>query len=174
MIGWRRAALAADLVLGGRSADLVALAEAPVLAVSAGATDFRRVVLALDSNDLEPRRAVERDLATAIAAIAGGAVRGRLLVLVPDLAAGQEIALLVDDDAEVVVDQRARRDALEAIAAADDLVLMPGRGGLSPFHRDAVAAASLAVGCSVGVPVRPRATAGYVHASGTVVAGRAG
>jgi hypothetical protein len=53
-------------------------------------------------------------------------------------------------------------------------VLMPARPGSSPFHRDAAGVASLPVGCSVGVPVRPRATAGFVHATATMVAGRAG
>jgi Kef-type K+ transport system membrane component KefB len=41
-------------------------------------------------------------------------------------------------------------------------------------RRDAAGVASLPVGCSVGVPVRPRATAGFVHATATMVAGRAG
>ena len=88
--------------------------------------------------------------------------------------AGREIARLVDDDAEVVIDTRPRRDALASILEADDLVIMPARLGASPFHRDAAAVASLPVGCSVGVPVRPRATAGFVHATATMVAGRAG
>jgi Kef-type K+ transport system membrane component KefB len=174
VIGWRRAALAADIVLGGQNADLMALADAPVLAVAAGANDFRRVVLALDRDDLGQRRAVERNIATAVAAIAAGAVRGRLLVLAPEPAAGQELARLVDDDAEVVIDERSRPDAVAAIVTADDFVLMPARGGASPFHRDAAAVASLPVGCSVGVPVRPRSTAGFVHATATMVAGRAG
>ena len=174
VIGWRRAALAADIVLGGQSADLIALAEVPVLAVSAGGSDFRRVVLALDRHDLEARQAVERDLAAAVAAIAAAAARGRVLVLAPESEAGREIARLVDDDAEVVIDTRPRRDALASILEADDLVIMPARLGASPFHRDAAAVASLPVGCSVGVPVRPRATAGFVHATATMVAGRAG
>lgn len=174
VIGWRRAALAADIVLGGHSADLIALAEVPVLAVSAGGSDFRRVVLALDRHDLEARQAVERDLAAAVAAIAGTAARGRVLVLAPESEAGREIARLVDDDAEVVIDTRPRRDALASILEADDLVIMPARLGASPFHRDAAAVASLPVGCSVGVPVRPRATAGFGHATATMVAGRAG
>jgi hypothetical protein len=174
VIGWRRAALAADIVLGGQSADLIALAEVPVLAVSAGQSDFRRVVLALDRHDLDARQVVERDLATAVAAIAAAAARGRVLVLAPDAEAGREIGRLVDDDAEVVIDPRPRRDALASILEADDLVIMPARLGASPFHRDAAAVASLPVGCSVGVPVRPRATAGYVHATATMVAGRAG
>ncbi len=174
VIGWRRAALAADIVLGGQSADLIALAEVPVLAVSAGESDFRRVVLALDHHDLDARQVVERDLAAAVAAIAAAAARGRVLVLAPEADAGREIGRLVDDDAEVVIDPRPRREALASILAADDLVLMPARLGASPFHRDAAAVASLPVGCSVGVPVRPRATAGFVHATATMVAGRAG
>jgi len=97
-----------------------------------------------------------------------------VLVLASEAAAGQEAARLVDADAEVVIDARSRRDALSAIVAADDLVLMPTRPGSSPFHRDAAGVASLPVGCSVGVPVRPRATAGFVHATATMVAGRAG
>jgi len=174
VIGWRRAAFGADIVLGGQSADLIALAEVPVLAVSAGGSDFRRVVLALDRDDLDARRFGERDLAAAVAAIAAAAARGRVLVLAPESEAGREIARLVDDDAEVVIDTRPRRDALASILEADDLVIMPARLGASPFHRDAAAVASLPVGCSVGVPVRPRATAGFVHATATMVAGRAG
>ena len=173
VIGWRRAALAADIVLGGQSADLIALAEVPVLAVSAGGSDFRRVVLALDHHDLDARRVVERDLAVAVSAIAAAAARGRVLVLAPETDAGREIGRLVDDDAEVV-DPRPRREALASILEADDLVLMPARLGASPFHRDAAAVASLPVGCSVAVPVRPRATAGFVHATATMAAGRAG
>jgi Kef-type K+ transport system membrane component KefB len=174
VIGWRRAALAADIVLGGQSADLIALSEVPVLAVSAGESDFRRVILALDHQDLDTRRGAERDLAAAVAGIAAGAARGRVIVLAPDADAGREIGRLVDDDAEVVIDPRSRREALESILEADDLVLMPARLGASPFHRDAAAVASLPIGCSVGVPVRPRATAGFVHATATMVAGRAG
>lgn len=173
VIGWQRAALAADIVLGEQSADLIALADVPVLAVSAGGSDFRRVVLALDRHDLEAPQAVERDLAAAVAAIAAAA-RGRVLVLAPEAEAGREIARLVDDDAEVVIDTRPRRDALASILEAGDLVIMPARLGASPFHRDAAAVASLPVGCSVGVPVRPRATVGFVHATATMVAGRAG
>ena len=77
VIGWRQAALAADIVFGGESADLIALAEVPVLAISAGQSDFRRVVLALDHHDLEGGRAVERNLAIAIAGVAAAAARGR-------------------------------------------------------------------------------------------------
>jgi Universal stress protein family len=40
--GWRRAALAADMVLGGQNADLVALADVPVLAVLRAGEDYRR------------------------------------------------------------------------------------------------------------------------------------
>lgn len=151
---------------------LAVVAEVPVFAVSAGESDFRRVVLALDHHDLHARQVVERDLAAAVAAIAAAAARGRVLVLAPEADAGREIGRLVDDDAEVV-DPRPRREALASILEADDLVLMPARGA-SPFHRDAAAVASLSVGCSVGVPVRPRATAGFVHATATMVAGRAG
>jgi hypothetical protein len=53
-------------------------------------------------------------------------------------------------------------------------VLMPARPGGSPLHRDAVAVASLPVGCSVGVPTRPHATAGLVTGTPTLVGSRAG
>ena len=69
VVGWRRALLAADVVFGGDHADLVALADVPVLAVSAGASDFHRVVLALDEADLDERRAAERDLAIVVAVL---------------------------------------------------------------------------------------------------------
>ena len=172
VIGWPRTAPAVGLAAGGHSSDLIALADVPVLAVSAGETDFRRVVLALDRRDLESRRAVERDLAVAVAAIAAEAARGRAIVLSPE-PAGREIARLVGESTEVVIDPRRRLPALAAIVAADDLVLIPARPGSSPFHPDALAAASLPVRCSVGVPVRPRTTGGFTHATATLVPGRA-
>ncbi len=172
--GWRKAAVAADVMLGGQNVDLVALADVPVLAVLAARGDFRRVVLALDEHDLDERRGAERDLAVAVAGVAAAAARGHALVVAPDGEAAREIARLVGDGAEFVADSRPRREAVAAVAREDDLVLMPARLGASPFHRDAAAAASLPVGCSVGVPVRPQATAGFVHATATMVAGRAG
>ena len=170
--GWRRAALAADVMLGGQDVDLVALADVPVLAVLTAHGDYRRVVLALDENDLDERRGAERNLAVAIAGIAAAAARGRALVIAPDSQKAQEVAGLVGADVEFVVDARSRREAVEAVAREDDLVLMPARPGGSPMHRDAVAIASLEVGCSVGVPTRPHATAGLVTGTATLVGSR--
>jgi hypothetical protein len=82
------------------------------------------------------------------------------------------MARLIDDEAEVVIDTRSRRDAVAAIAREDDLVIMPARPGGSPLHRDAVAVASLPVGCSVGVPARPHSTAGLVTGTPTLVGSR--
>jgi hypothetical protein len=172
--GWRKAALAADVMLGGQDLDLVALADVPVLAVLTAHDDFRRVVLALDEHDLQERRGAERDLAVAVAGVAAAAARGRAVVVAPDGEAARAIARLLDDDADVVVDTRSRRDAVAAVAREDDLVLMPARPGGSPLHRDAVAVASLPVGCSVGVPTRPHATASLVTGTPTLVGSRAG
>ena len=170
--GWRKAALAADVMLGGQNVDLIALADVPVLAVLTAHGDYRRVVLALDESDLDERRGAERNLAVAIAGIAAAAARGRALVVAPDAEKGQEIAGLIGADAEFVFDARSRREAVEAVAREDDLVLMPARPGGSPLHRDAVAIASLAVGCSVGVPTRPHAAAGLVTGTATLVGRR--
>ena len=171
--GWRRAALAADVMLGGQNMDLVALADVPVLAVLTAHGDYRRVVLALDESDLDQRRRAERDLAVAVAVVAVAGARGKAVVVAPDGEAAREIAALLDDGAEVVVDTRSRRDAVAAVAREDDLVLMPARPSGSPLHRDAVSVASLPVGCSVGVPTRPHATAGLVTGTPTLVGSRA-
>ncbi|HSF60190.1 MAG TPA: cation:proton antiporter [Gaiellaceae bacterium] len=171
--GWRRAAIAADFVLGGQDLDLVALADVPVLAVLTARGDFRRVVLALDEEDLGERRTAERDLAVAIASVAAAAVRGRAVVIASTGVAGRSIAGLIGDDTEVVVDDRSRQEAIAAVAREDDFVLMPARPGGPPFHRDATAAASLSVECSVGVPVRPHARAAVVTGTPTLVGQRA-
>jgi hypothetical protein len=170
--GWRKAALAADMMLGGQNMDLVAVASVPVLAVLAAHGDYRRVVLVFDESDLDERRGAERDLAVAVAVVAAAGARGHALVVAPDGEAAHEIARLIDDDTEVVVDTRSRRDAVAAIARADDLVIMPARPGGSPLHRDAVAVASLPVGCSVCVPARPHSTAGLVTGMPTLVGSR--
>ena len=78
---------------------------------------------------------------------------------------------LVSDGA--LANTRLRRDAVAAIARPDDLVLMPARPGVPGLRRDSVAVASLPVGCSVGVPTRPRATAGLATATPVLVDGRA-
>ena len=170
--GWRKAALAADVMLGGQGADLVALADVPVLAVLAAHDDYRRVVLALDKNDLDERRGAERALAVAVAVVAAAAARGHAVVVAPDGEAAREIATFIGDDTDVVVDSRPRREAVAAVAREDDLVLMPARPSGSPLHRDAVAVASLPVGCSVGVPARAHATAGIVTGTPTLVGSR--
>jgi Kef-type K+ transport system membrane component KefB len=172
--GWRKAEFAADVMLGGQDLDLVAVASVPVLVVLAAHGDYRRVVLALDEGDLDDRREAERDLAVAITVVAAAAARGRALVIAPDEAAAREIAELIDDDVDVVVDLRARRDAVAAVAREDDLVIMPARPGGAPLHRDAVAVASLPAGCSVGVPARPHSTAGLVTGMPTLVGSRRG
>lgn len=172
--GWHKAAVAADMLLGGENVDLVAIVDAPVLAPLRAHDGYDRVVLALDSTDLSDRRAAERDLTVAVASIAASASRGRAVVVVPEGGgAAADVARLVGDDAELVVDPRPRRDAVAAIARADDLVLMPSRPGGSPLHRDAVFVAALPVGCSVGVPARPHATTGLVIGAPTLVGRRA-
>lgn len=172
--GWRKAAVAADVVLGGQNVDLVALADVPVLAVLTAQDDFRRVVLALDEQDLDEHHGAERGLAVAVAAVATAAANGRALVVAPDESAAREIAAQLGDDAGVHVGGRSRREALAAVVKEGDLVLMPPRPGGSPMHRDALSAASLPVGCSVGVPTRPHATAGLVTGTPTLVGSRAG
>jgi Kef-type K+ transport system membrane component KefB len=171
--GWHKAAVAADVLLGGQNVDLVAVVDAPVLAVLQAHDGYDRVVLALDSTDLSERRAVERDLAVAVASIAAAAARGRAVVVAPDEAVAREVARIVGDDTELVVDSRPRRDAVAAIARADDLVLMPSRPGGSPLPPDAGVVASLPVGCSVGVPARPHSTTGLVTGTPTLVGRRA-
>lgn len=172
--GWRKAAVAADVVLGGQNVDLVALADVPVLAVLTAQDDFRRVVLALDEQDLDEHHGAERGLAVAVAAVATAAANGRALVVAPDESAAREIAAQLGDDAGVHVGGRSRREALAAVVKEGDLVLMPPRPGGSPMHRDALSATSLPVGCSVGVPTRPHATAGLVTGTPTLVGSRAG
>ena len=169
--GWRRAALAADMVLGGQRIDLVALADVPVLAVLAVRAPFERVVLALDREDVSQNLA-ERDLAIGVTIVAAAAVRGRVVVVIPDGADPDVVAKLEAGGAEVLQDPRPRREAVAAIARADDLVLVPSRPGRSPLHRDAGAIATLPVGCSVAVPTRPHTGAGLVTGTTTLVGSR--
>src|SRR5262245_44243616 len=124
--GWRRAAVAADVVLGGQNVDLVALADVPVLAVVAARGELRRVVLALDEADLTVNLA-ERDLAIAIASVAASATHGKATVLVPEGDAGDEFVNIVGERATFVRDSRSRREALAAIVHDDDFVLIPAR-----------------------------------------------
>jgi len=168
--GWKRAAVAADVVLGGQRIDLVALADVPVLAVLVARGEFHRVVLALDGDDLS--HLSERDLAIAVTIVAGAAVRGRVVVLVPEGADPEVVAKLRGGGAEVVEDARSRRDAVAAIASESDLVLVPARPGRSPLHRDAAAIAALPIACSVAVPTRPHAGAGLVTGTTTLVGSR--
>jgi Sodium/hydrogen exchanger family/Universal stress protein family len=172
--GWRRAALAADVVLGGENADLVALADVPVLAVLTARDDYRRVVLALDEHDLDERHGAERELAVALAGIAASGVRGRALVVAPDEEAARTIAVHVGEDTEVVVDSRSRPEAVAGVARDEDLILVPARAGGLPLHRDAFAVASLSVRCTVAVPTRPHAATALVTGSSTLVGSRAG
>jgi hypothetical protein len=168
---WRRAAIAVDSVLGGEALDLVALADVPVLGVlSAGAAEPRRVVLALDRADLSD--GAQRDLAVACASIAAASVRGRAVVVGPKGQAVQDLARLVSDDSEVVLDGRSRADAVAAIAREDDLVLLPSRPGPAPLPRDATAIAALPVACSVAVPTRPHAASSLVTGTATLVGSR--
>jgi hypothetical protein len=169
--GWKRAAVAADVVLGGQDLDLVALADVPVLAVLAARGERRRVVLALDSEDLAGHGG-ERDLAVAAASVAAAAAHGRAVFLGPDVDAFRELARLVGAAAEVVEDPRSRRDALAALVRDDDLVLVPARPGRSSLPRDAAFVAGLPVACSVAVATRPRAGAGLVTGTATLVGRR--
>ena len=172
--GWRKAALAADVVLGGQNVDLVALADVPVLAVLTARDEYKRVVLALDEADLDTRHAGELDLAVAVASVAAAGARGRVLVIAPDEAAAREVAGHLGEDVETLVDARPRRDAVAAVAREDDLLLVPARSGGSPLHRDAVALASLPVGCTVAVPTRPHSAAALASGTPTLVGSRAG
>ena len=169
--GWRRAAVAADMVLGGQRIDLVALADVPVLAVLAARGQFRRVVLALDRADLE-QHVAERDLAIAVAIVAGAAARERVVVVLPEGVDPDLLARFAAAGAEVVEDGRPRLAAVEAVAGDGDLVLVPSRPGRSPLPRDAGAIAALPVGCSVAVPTRPHAGAGLVTGTATLVGSR--
>jgi len=169
--GWRRAAVAADVVLGGQRIDLVALADVPVLAVLAARGQFRRVVLAFDRADLE-QHVAERDLAIAVAIVAGAAARERVVVVLPEGVDPDLLARFAAAGAEVVEDGRQRLAAVEAVAGDGDLVLVPSRPGRSQLPRDAGAIAALPVGCSVAVPTRPHAGAGLVTGTGTLVGSR--
>jgi len=169
--GWKRAAVAADVVLGGQRIDLVAIADVPVLAVLAARGHFERVVLALDPDDVS-RHLAERDLAIAVTIVAGAAVRGRVTVVVPEGADPDVVAKLRGGGAEVVEDARPRRDVVAAIVGESDLVLVPARPGRSPLHRDAAAIAALPIGCSVAVPTRPHTGAGLVTGTTTLVGSR--
>ena len=174
LVAWRRVAAAVDVMLGGEDVDLVALADVPVLAVLMSHGDFSRVVLALDGSDLGSSRAAERDLAVAVAGIAAAAARGRAVVIAPESQAAREIAALVGDGADALVDARPRREAVAAVAQQSDLVIVPARPGGSPVHRDAAALAELPVRCSVAVPTRPHSASGLVTGSPTLVGSRRG
>jgi Kef-type K+ transport system membrane component KefB len=169
--GWKRAAVVSDVVLGGQRIDLVALADVPVLAVLAARGRYQRVVLALDADDVS-QHPTECDLAIALTIVAGAAVRGRVVVVVPVGVDLDVVARVTAGGAEVVQDARSRRDAVAGIATASDLVLIPSRPGLSPLHRDAAAIAALPVGCSVAVPTRPHTGAGLVTGTTTLVGSR--
>jgi Kef-type K+ transport system membrane component KefB len=169
--GWRRAAVAADVILGGQDVDLVALADVPVLAIISARGEFRRVVLALDGADLTTNLA-ERDLALAVASAAASATRGKATILLPDDEEGAAFAAVLGERGDVVRDSRSRREALAAIVRDDDLVLVPARPGRSPLHRDAAAVAALPVACTVAVPTRARAGAGLVTGTTTFVGSR--
>jgi hypothetical protein len=169
--GWRRAAVAADVILGGQDVDLVALADVPVLAIMSARGEFRRVVLALDGADLTMNLA-ERDLALAVASVAASATRSKATVLVPDDEEGAAFAAVLGERGDVVRDSRSRREAVAAIVREDDLVLVPARPGRSPLHRDAAAIAALPVACTVAVPTRARAGAGLVTGTTTFVGSR--
>jgi Na+:H+ antiporter len=169
--GWRRAAVAADVVLGGQQLDLVALADVPVLAVLAVRGEYNRVVLALDRDDVS-RNVAERDLAIAVTIVAAAAARGRAVVVAPEGSDPDVLARLTAGGAEVVEDSRPRQEAVAAMVAESDLVLVPSRPGRSPLHHDAAAIAALSTGCSVAVPARPHAGAGLVTGTATLVGSR--
>ena len=169
--GWKRAAVAADVVLGGQRIDVVALADVPVLAVLAARGAYERVVLALDDDDISQNR-TERDLAIAVTIVAAAVVRGRAVVVVPAGADPDVVARLSAGGAQIVEDARPRREAVAAIVRGDDLVLVPARPGRSPLHRDAGAIAALPAGCSVAVPTRPHTGAGLVTGTTTLVGSR--
>jgi Kef-type K+ transport system membrane component KefB len=174
LTGWRRSALAADVVLGGQHAELVAVADVPVLTVLTAGADYRRVVLALDEDDIGGRHAAERDLAVALAGIAAAGVRGRAAVIAPSDEAARDVAARVGEDTDAIVDGRSRREAVAAFAREDDLVLVPARSGGSPLHRDALALASLPVDCTVAVPARAHTATARVTGTPTLVGSRAG
>lgn len=168
---WRRAALAVDAVLGSEVLDLIALVDVPVLGVvSAGGSEARRIVLALDRADLSAD--AQRDLAVACASVAAAAVRGHAVILAPEGEAANDLAHLVSDDAELVVDGRSRAAAVAAIAREGDVVVLPARSGPSPLPRDAATVAALPVACAVLVPTRPHAGASVVTGTATLVGSR--
>jgi hypothetical protein len=168
---WRRAALAVDAVFGSEVLDLVALADVPVLGVvSAGGSEPRRVVLALDRADLSAD--APRGLAIACASLIAAAVRGRAVILAPEGETVNDLAQLVSDDAELVVDGRSRAAAVAAIAREGDVVVLPARSGHSPLPRDAAVVAALPVECAVLVPTRPHAGASVVTGTATLVGSR--
>ena len=169
--GWKRAAVAADVVLGGQDADLLALADVPVLAIVAARGELRRVLLALDETDLTTNLA-ERDLAIAVASVAAAATRANATVIVPDTDAATTFMSQVGARADFIRDARPRREAVAALARDNDFVLLPARPGRSPLHRDVAAAAALSVACSVAVPTRARAGAGVVTGTTTFVGSR--
>lgn len=169
--GWRRAAVAADVVLGGQDVDLTALADVPVLAIVSAGGDLRRVILALDEADLTTNLA-ERDLAVAVGTVAAAATRSHATILVPESDAGAAFEALVGDRAEFVRDARSRREALAAFVHDDDFVIVPARPGRSPLHRDVAAAAGLSAACTIAVPTRARAGAALVTGTTTFVGSR--
>ncbi|HYI75276.1 MAG TPA: hypothetical protein VEW90_08390, partial [Gaiellaceae bacterium] len=173
LTGWRRSALAADVVLGGQHAELVAIADVPVLTVLTAGADYRRVVLAFDEDDIGGH-AAERDLAVALAGIAASGARGRAVVIAPSDEVARDVAAQVGEDTEAIGDGRSRREALAALAREDDLVLVPARPGGSPLHRDALALASLPVDCTVAVPARAHSVSALVTGTPTLVGSRAG
>ena len=156
-----------------RIAELVAVADVPVLTVLTAGADYRRVVLALDEGDTGGRHAAERDLAVALASIAAGGVRGRAAVIAPTDEVARAVAAQVGEDTEAIVDGRSRREAVAAFAREDDFVLVPARSGGSPLHRDAVALASPPIDCTVAVPARARSGSVLVTGTQTLV-GRTG
>jgi hypothetical protein len=171
VVGWRKAAVAVDVVLGGQNLDFAALADTPVLTLLSARDEYRRVILALDERDLDQRRAAERDLAAAVAGIAAAGARGRGVILAPRHLEAPDAASFVGGEVEILVDTRPRRDAVAALAREDDLVIVPSRPG-APLHRDALAIASLPTGCSVGVPARPHAAAALVTGAPVLVGSR--
>jgi len=108
----------------------------------------------------------------AVAAMFPQGLHMPLWIVIPAGADPDVVAKLEAGGAEVVQDPRPRREAVGAMARADDLVLVPSRPGRSPLHRDAGAIAALPVGCSVAVPTRPHTGAGLVTGTTTLVGSR--
>ena len=171
--GWHRAALGAEVILGGRVSTSSHSPTCPLLAVLHARGDYGRVVLALDGADLDERlrpNAISRSRPSASPA---AGVRGRVLVIAPDEKAAQDVAKRVGEGTETLVDRRSRREAVAAVAREDDLVVVPARSDGQPMPRDAVALASLPAGCSTAVPIRPHAAATLVTGTSTPFASRA-